>query len=128
MHDAIEQRQRMKRPIAVTILGCLFIVAGTVGLVYHLRERPLEPQIALVSAIRILAIVGGIFLLLGHSWARWLLVVWLGFHVVVSAFHSPSEALAHAALLFVVGYFLFWPPASKYFQSSPSIADDAGPR
>jgi len=39
----------MKRPIAVTILGGLFIVAGTVGLVYHLRERPLEPQIVVVS-------------------------------------------------------------------------------
>lgn len=118
----------MKRPIAVTILGGLFIVAGTVGLVYHLRERPLEPQIVLVSMIRVLAIVGGIFLLLGHSWARWLLLVWLGFHVVVSAFHSLSEALAHAALFLFVGYFLFWPPASRYFRSSPSTAGDAGPR
>ena len=118
----------MKRPIAVTILGGLFIVAGTVGLVYHLRERPLEPQIVLVSAIRVLAIVGGIFLLLGHSWARWLLLVWLGFHVVLSAFHSLSEASAHAALLLLVAYFLFWPPASKYFQSSTSTAGDAGPR
>ena len=118
----------MKRPIAVTILGGLFIVAGTVGLVYHLRERPLEPQIVLVSLIRVLAIVGGVFVLLGRSWARWLLLIWLGFHVGVSAFHSLSEALAHAALLFLLGYFLFWPPAGRYFQSSPSTAGDSGPR
>jgi hypothetical protein len=51
LRDAIEPRQRMKRPIAVTVLGGLFIVAGTVGLVYPLRERPLEPQIVLVSVI-----------------------------------------------------------------------------
>ena len=118
----------MKRPTAVTILGGLFIVAGMVGLVYHLRERPLEPRIVLISLIRVLAIVGGIFVLRGRSWARWLLVVWLGFHVVVSAFHSLSEALAHAALLLLVGYFLFWPPAGRYFQSSPPAAGDSGPR
>jgi hypothetical protein len=33
----------MKRPLPVTILGCLFIVAGVVGLAYHLSERPLDP-------------------------------------------------------------------------------------
>jgi hypothetical protein len=118
----------MKRPIAVTVLGSLFIGAGTVGLVYHLRERPLEPQIALVALMRVLAIVGGVFVLLGRSWARWLLLIWLVFHVVLSAFRSLSEVLAHAALLLLLGYFLFWPPASRYFQSSPSNADDAGPR
>jgi len=51
LRDAIEPQQRMKRPIAVTVLGGLFIVAGTVGLVYPLRERPLEPQIVSVSVI-----------------------------------------------------------------------------
>jgi len=57
MRDAIEPRQRMKRPITVTVLGGLFIVAGTVGLVYPLRERPLEPQIVLVSVIPVLRFV-----------------------------------------------------------------------
>jgi hypothetical protein len=107
----------MKRPLQVTILGCLFIVAGLVGLVYHLSERPLDHWIVLVSIIRIVAIVGGIFLLLGHNWARWLLLAWVLFHVVVSAFHSLSEAAAHVVLLLVVGYFLLGPPASKYFHS-----------
>ena len=104
--SAAIERTTMKRPIAVTILGCVFIVAGVVGLAYHLSDRPLEPHIVLISLVRMLAIVGGIFLLLGHGWARWLLLVWLGFHVAVSALHSVSEALAHAALLIVVGYFL----------------------
>ena len=53
---------------------------------------------------------------MGHNWARWLLVAWLAFHVVVSGFHSLSEMAAHAVLLIVVAYFLFTPPDSKYFQ------------
>jgi len=110
----------MKRPLPVTILGCLFIVAGLVGLVYHLSERPPDHWIVLISMIRIIAVVGGVFLLMAHNWARWLLLAWLAFHVVVSASHSLSESIAHVVLLMVVGYFLLGPPASKYFQSAPS--------
>jgi hypothetical protein len=106
----------MKRPFPVTILGGLFIVAGLVGLVYHLSERPLERGVVLVSLVRIVAVVGGVFLLRGRNWARWLVLAWLLFHVVVSALHSFSESAAHLALLLVVGYFLIRPPASKYFQ------------
>jgi uncharacterized membrane protein HdeD (DUF308 family) len=108
----------MKRPFSVTFLGALFILAGTIGLVYHLKQRPLESWIVLVSIIRIIAVVGGIFLLLGRGWARLLLVAWLAFHVAVSAFHSASESVAHLALLLIVGYFLFTPPAASYFQTS----------
>jgi hypothetical protein len=110
----------MKRPWSVTIVGCLFIVAGTVGLVYHLTDRPVDHWIVLISLVRIMAVVGGVFLLTGHGWARWLLLVWLAFHVVLSAFHSLSECLAHLALLMAVGYFLLGSPASRYFQSVPS--------
>jgi hypothetical protein len=110
----------MKRPLPVTILGGLFIVAGLTGLVYHLSEGPLDRGIVLISIVRILAVVGGVFLLMGHNWARWLMLAWLAFHVVVSAFHSLSECIAHLVLLLIVGYVLLWPPASKYFQSAPS--------
>lgn len=109
----------MKRPIPVIFLGGLFIVVGLVGIAYHLSERPVDPSIILVTFIRILAIVGGVFLLMGRNWARWLLLAWLAFHVVVSAFHSMSEMAAHAVLLIVVAYFLFTPPAAKYFQPAP---------
>ena len=110
----------MKRPLPVTILGYLFIVVGLVGLVYHLFESPPDRWIVLISIVRIIAVVGGVFLLMGHNWARWLILAWLAFHVVVSAFHSLSESIAHVVLLMVVGYFLLRPPASKYFQSVPS--------
>jgi uncharacterized membrane protein len=110
----------MKRPIPVTILGLLFIVVGLIGLVYHLSQRPLDRWVALISLIRVVAVVGGVFLLKGRNWARWLMLGWLGFHVGVSAFHSLSDCIAHAALLLVVAYFLLTPPDSQYFQASPS--------
>ena len=106
----------MKRPLAVTITGCLFIGAGLVGLVYHLSETSLDRWIVLISIVRIIAVGGGVFLLMGRNWARWLVLAWLGFHVVVSAFHSLSEFLPHVVLLMVVGYVLLGAPASKYFQ------------
>jgi uncharacterized membrane protein HdeD (DUF308 family) len=98
----------------------LFILAGLAGLIYHLTDRPLDHRIFLIATLRIIAIVGGVSLLLGDGWARWLLLAWLAVHVVVSAFHSISEALAHVVLLIVVSYFLLWSAASKYFRSAPS--------
>jgi hypothetical protein len=110
----------MKRPIHVTILGCLFIVAGVIGVAYHMAQPPLDPWIALIAFIRVIAVVGGVFLLKGRNWARWLVIGWLGFHVGVSAFHALSECIAHVVLFVVVAYFLLTPPDSKYFQTSPS--------
>jgi hypothetical protein len=106
----------LKRPWAVTILGWLFIVAGLVGLLYHAAHERTSWALALISLIRIAAIVGGIFLLMGHSWARWVLVAWLAFHVVVSAFHSVGQVAAHVVLLAVVAYFLFMDRAANYFR------------
>jgi hypothetical protein len=108
----------VKRPLTVTILGCLFIAVGLVGLLYHSMEKPPDRWIVLIASVRILAIIGGIFLIKGHNWARWLLLGWLALHVGISAFHSLPETLAHAVLLIVIGYFLLTPPASKYFESA----------
>lgn len=113
----------MRRPIPVTILGCLFIVAGVVGLAYHLSERPLNRWVALIAFIRVLAVVGGVFLLKGRNWARWLMIAWVAFHVGVSAFHSLSDSVAHAVLLVVVAYFLLTPPDSRYFQTQTSPSE-----
>src|SRR5258706_15521639 len=110
----------MKRPLPVTIIGCLFIVAGLVGLLYNLSESPLDHWIVLIAIVRIIAFVGGVFLLMAHNWARWLMLAWLAFNVVVSAFHSLSELIAHVVLLVIVGFVLLRTPVSKYFQSAPS--------
>jgi hypothetical protein len=96
----------MKRPLAVTILGGLFIVAGLASLAVHLSHRPLDHWIVVIALAPILVLVGGVFLLLGHGWARLLLIAWLAFHVVAGAFHSLSQFIARVVLLAIVAYFL----------------------
>ena len=110
----------MKRPFQVALPGWLFIVVGLVSAIYHLVESPLDRWTVPVSAVGIIAIVGGVFLLRGAGWARWLLLAWLAVHVGISALNSLSASLAHLVLLLVVGYFLLGPPTSQYFRSGTS--------
>ena len=111
-----------KRPLSVTIIGWLFIVAGTVGLVYHAKEfkadGPFRYELVLVCLIRLFAIVCGVFMLRGRDWARWGLLVWIAYHVVLSAFHSLSQFLMHGLLLAVVAWFLMRPRTGEYFRAS----------
>ena len=118
-----------KRPLSVTIIGCLFVAAGTVGLVYHATEftttnRPL--QLVLVCFVRLLAIVCGAFMLRGHNWARWGLLVWIAYHVILSAFHSVFEFVVHGLLLAVIAWFLLRPRASAYFRTAGHTCPNSG--
>jgi hypothetical protein len=110
-----------KRPVSITIIGWIFIASGSVGLVYHLKDFTAQPfrwETFWVSFVRLLAVAGGVLLLRGFGWARWLLLAWLAFHVVVSAFHTVSECMMHALLLAIIGYFLFDRRAAGYFRAS----------
>jgi hypothetical protein len=110
----------MTRPLSVTIIGLLFAGAGLVGLAYHLTEfKTLSPfpwDVLWVCLVRLLAIIGGIFMLRGHNWARWLTLAWIAYHVILSYFHTAQELIAHLVLLAVLAYFLFRPAATEYFQ------------
>ena len=114
----------MKRPLAVLIIGCLFIVVGLASAGFHLVQGPLDRWSVPIALIGVVAIVGGIFLIIGRGkgrgWARWLVLGWMAFHVLVSAFHSLQETIVHFVMLLVIAYFLLTPPASKYFRSAPS--------
>ena len=111
-----------KRPLSITVIGSLFIAAGVVGLAYHAIEfkalRPFQYDVGWVCLVRLLAIVGGMFMLRGSNWARWLLLVWVAYHVILSAFHSLSGALMHTLLFAIVAYFLLRPRAWAYFRTS----------
>ena len=110
------------RPRSVTVIGWLFIAAGTVGLVYHASaletSGPLDYEAVWVLFLRLLAVVGGAFMLRGADWARWLMLAWIAYHVVLSAFHSWSDTAVHAALLAGVAYLLLRPDAGAYFRSA----------
>jgi hypothetical protein len=120
-----------KRPLSITIIGWLFIVvcaAGVIGLVVSVftvsvnvndpNPTPLRlDEAALILAVRLLGLVGGVFVLRGRSWARWLLVFWMAYHVIYSMSHSIQQVLVHAAFLVVLVYFLCGPKAAAYFRS-----------
>lgn len=107
------------RPRSVTVIGWLFIAAGIVGLVYHATELKtsgsLDDEVVWVLFLRLLAVIGGVFMLRGADWARWLMLAWIAYHVVLSAFHSWSDTAVHAALLAGVAYLLLRPEARAYF-------------
>lgn len=110
------------RPRSVTVIAWLFIAAGMVGLVYHATaletSGPLDYQAVWVLLLRLLAVIGGAFMLRGADWARWLALAWIAYHVVLSAFHSWSDTAVHAVLLAGVAYLLLHPEAGAYFHGT----------
>ena len=122
-----------KRPWSVTVISCLFIAAGAIGLAYHSTEwdtkRPFEYELVWIFFVRLLAVLCGVFMLRGANWARWLLLVWIAFHVILSVLHTAFEFAVHGLLLAVVAYFLFRPEASAYFRGTraapPQIPSDS---
>ena len=124
------------RPRSVTIISWIFGVAGSVGLSYHLSEftgrHPIDYELVGICFIRLLAIVAAVFMLRGCNWARWLLVLWMAYHIILSAFHSPLELVIHTLLFGGFAYFLFRPKVSAYFRragasSAPSPTTDETP-
>ncbi len=101
------------------------MAVGSIALLYHLLPQHInelnaphsfEYDLAWVCLVRIVAVLCGVFMLRGCNWARWLLVVWVGYHVILSAFHSLFEVAVHGMLFAAVVYFLFRPAASAYFR------------
>jgi hypothetical protein len=111
-----------KRPLSITIISLLFVVAGAIGLAYHASEfktdGPFQYYLVWVCLLRVVAILCGVFMLFGKNRARWLLLAWIAYHVILSAFHSVSELAWHSLLLAVVAYFLLAPKASAYFHGA----------
>jgi len=111
-----------KRPFSVTAISFLMIAAGTVGFVYHIREinlyHPFQNNVMWVVAIRLIAIVCGIYMLRGHNWARWVTIIWLGFHAAIGGMHSLGQFGFHAMLLAMIAYILFRRPEAYYFRAA----------
>lgn len=115
-----EQSARTPRR-SVLAVGVLFLVLGALDL-----WRGVAPLIAsaprwhmasddvMVLAIGIAAIVGGIYVLRGANWARWLLAVWMALHVAISI-GQPRALLAHVVIFGFVAYLLFSARASTHF-------------
>lgn len=108
----------IKRPLPVVIIGFIYILAGATGIVYHLiGSWNFDLQYFLILCVRLIAIVGGIFILLRIGWARWLLIAWIAFHFILSFWHSMTEVIIHFLILVLTLTCLFNRNASKYFQT-----------
>lgn len=115
------------RPRSITIISVIFIVFGSIALLSGLlpiggtttAERVAELQSHwYVHVSRIFMILGGVFMLYGFNWARWLVVVWIAFHIVIGALHSPFQLVTHVVVFSVILYFLFRPKASAFFRAT----------
>ena len=112
----------MKRPIPVTIISCLLIATGALGFVFHLADvtaqHSFQSDEVWAALVNLAAILCGVYMLRAGNWARWLAIAWIGFHVIVSIFHSRSELAAHILIFAAFGYFLFRPRANDYFRGA----------
>lgn len=120
-----------KRPLPVTLIACVFIAAGVTGIVYHASEfnvqEPFGFELLSGLFVRFLAIVAGIFALRGKNWARWLMLAWMTYHVILSMTHSLPQAALHGVLLVVIAYFLSRREATAYFRGTnktPAVPTD----
>jgi hypothetical protein len=90
-----------------------------IGFAAHFRELMAGHHDAVPMEItELVAILCGVFLLRGHNWARWLALVWMAFHVVLSAFHAIPELVIHAVFCVVIAWLLFRPEAARYFRGA----------
>ena len=115
-----------RRPLSITIIAVIFIVTGAV-LVASIVTRAIlgdgegrmifDGDFLWAISFNLAWLLGGIFLLLGRNWARWLLVASMAAHIVISAFNPWTELLAHIAIFTPITYLLFRPPADDWFRS-----------
>lgn len=70
---------------------------------------------ALIEVTELLAIVSGLFMLLGRNWARWLALAWMAFHLAIS-FPIVRQVISHSIILGLIAWLLFRQDARRYFQ------------
>jgi hypothetical protein len=55
-------------------------------------------------------------MLRGSNWARWLAMLWIASHVIISAFHPIRELAIHILVFAMFAWVLFRPDAASYFR------------
>lgn len=109
------------RPRSITIISWLFIIFGSIALLYGLLPLRDIPSHWYVHLSRILQIVAGVFMLYGRNWARLLLVLWIAFHLVVGALNGLIPFVTHVLIFSVILFFIFRRDANAYFTGGSSL-------
>jgi len=114
-------RPARTRSWSVIVVGVIFLALGVLDVArgfaplfasaprWHMAVDDVE-----VLAVGIAALVGGVYLMKGRNWARWLLAVWMAFHVAISI-GQPKQLIAHIVIFGAITFLLFRPAAAQYF-------------
>jgi len=108
-----------QRSLSITLLSWLFIAIGVVSLgmdVHYVVAHGGGFDEALIFPVHGLAVVAGVFMLRGADWARWLTVLWVAFHVVITALNAWRDLAFHAILFVGITYLLFRADARAWFR------------
>jgi hypothetical protein len=123
--SSTEERVERPRRRSVLIVGVIFIVLGSLDIwrgVAPLFASAPHWHMALddveVLAIGIAALVGGIYVIRGANWARWLLAVWMVLHVAISV-GQPTAFVAHLVIFGCIAFLLFRSGAAAHFAAGP---------
>ena len=107
------ERPAPGRPWSVIGVGVIFLVIGVLDIArglaplftseprWHMAADDVE-----VLLTGIVAMIGGVYVMRGRHWARWLLAVWMAFHVVISV-GEPSKLVAHLVIFGLITFLLF---------------------
>jgi hypothetical protein len=109
-----------RRPLSITIISWLFIVFGSIALLSGVLPLADLKSHWYVHLSRFLQIVAGVFMLYGRNWARWLLVAWIAFHIVVGALNGLMTLVMHVVIFSVILFFIFRRDANEYFARGSS--------
>jgi hypothetical protein len=142
------RQTRMKRPLSITIIAWLLIITSPLKIfltyyAYYVHSGPLFPYeqqaisistlstaqyVAHVIIIRGILFLCGISFLTRQNWSRYLYIITLVIHEIISQMTTKEQFLAgksiyynlgSAVILLILIYFLFSKKASSYF-SMPS--------
>jgi hypothetical protein len=123
MTATISSGERPARPRmwSVIVVGVIFLALGVLDITrglaplfasaprWHMALDDVE-----VLLIGVAAIVGGIYVIRGQNWARWLLALWMAFHVAISV-GQPRQFIAHLVIFGCIAFLLFRRGASPFF-------------
>jgi len=104
-----------QRPRSITLISWIFIIFGSIALLSGVLPLADLKSHWYVHLSRLLQIVAGVFMLYGRNWARWLLLAWIAFHLVVGALHGVVTLVMHVVIFSVILFFVFRRDANAYF-------------
>jgi hypothetical protein len=116
-------RPARTRTWSVLVVGVIFLAIGVLDITrglaplfaaaphWHMAADDVE-----VLLTGIVAIVGAVYVMRGRNWARWLLAVWMAFHVVISI-GEPRKFVVHLLIFGFIAYLLFRPRVGQRLGS-----------